>query len=162
LNVDSNEAEDSEVINKWEEQVRKEQADRDRGGHQGRPEKASGSSEGRREGVESDLEGEEVVQAEAQDMGDVRHMKKLIDPKLPSKEEVNAHEMTHLPFRNWCRHCVKGRGVETPHRKSERDERGIPEVHVDYAFPTSTVGTEGLIVLVARRKNVTAEWFFRK
>ena len=100
MNVDSNEAEDAEVINKWEEQVRKEQGDRDRGGHQGRPEKASGSSEGRREGAEE--EGiphllNENDSDEEQDAGDVRRMKKLIDPKLPSKEEVNAHEMTHLP-----------------------------------------------------------------
>ena len=47
-----NEDEDSEVVDKWEEQVRREQADRDRGGHQERPEKASGSSEGRREGAD--------------------------------------------------------------------------------------------------------------
>ena len=90
---------------------------------------------------------------EEQDAGDVRRMKKLINPRMPTKDEVEAHEMTHLPFRNWCRHCVKGRGVETGHRKVAREEGGLPEVHVDFAFPTSVVGTDGLIVVVAKERN---------
>ena len=45
-----------------------------------------------------------------QDGGDCRAMKKMVNPRLPSREEVEIHEMTHLPYRNWCPHCVKGRG----------------------------------------------------
>ena len=46
--VNSNEAEDAEVVNNWEEQVRKEVAEGNREGHRGGQEKASGSSEGHR------------------------------------------------------------------------------------------------------------------
>ena len=35
---------------------------------------------------------------EEQDPGDMRSMKKLVNPKMPSKEEVELHNMTHLPF----------------------------------------------------------------
>ena len=60
--------------------------------------------------------------------------KKISDPRLPSKEEVDQHNLTHLPYRSWCVHCVRGRGESTPHRRSERDEGAIPEVHMDYCF----------------------------
>jgi len=81
-------------------------------------------------------EGEkEKVEAE-QSYGDVRKMRKLLDPCLPTRAEREEHEMTHLPFRNWCAHCVKGRGVERAHSKSDaREEGALPEIHVDYCFP---------------------------
>ena len=46
-----------------------------------------------------------------------RKPEKMADPKLPNKAEIEEHQKTHLPFRNWCKHCVKGRGVEEPHRR---------------------------------------------
>jgi len=66
------------------------------------------------EGESGEPEGD-CVEGYEQDAGDFREVKKLVDPKLPSREEVETHEMTHLPYRNWCRHCVMGRGVEAPH-----------------------------------------------
>ena len=30
----------------------------------------------------------------------------------PSEAEVEQHELTHLPFRSWCRHCVHDKGKE--------------------------------------------------
>ena len=68
---------------------------------------------------------------EVQDAGDVRTMKKMIDPKMPSRDEVQQHELTHLPFRNWCRHCVKGRGIEAGHFRATRDVGALPEIHID-------------------------------
>ena len=38
-----------------------------------------------------------------------------------------------MPFRNWCRHCVRGRGKEMPHRKI-KEELMMPEIHMDFAF----------------------------
>jgi len=82
-------------------------------------------------------------------------MKKLsLTPRLPSRQEVDAHEMTHLPYRNWCPHCVMGRGVEAPHKRVERDVGAVPEVHVDFCFPGSVVGAgESLTVVVARDRD---------
>ena len=30
-------------------------------------------------------------------------------PKKPSQAEVDTHMTTHLPFRSWCPHCVRGK-----------------------------------------------------
>ena len=53
-----------------------------------------------------------------------REPRKLRDPLLPSPEEVRAHDMTHLPYRSWCVHCVRGKGKSMAHAKREGgDER---------------------------------------
>ena len=31
------------------------------------------------------------------------------DPRQPSLQEKEEHEMTHLPFRSWCTHCIGGK-----------------------------------------------------
>ena len=42
--------------------------------------------------------------------------------KAPTKEEVMAHRVNHIPFRSWCEHCVKGKANGNPHsRKNEID-----------------------------------------
>ena len=33
----------------------------------------------------------------------------------PTKAEKEEHEATHLLYRAWCKHCVRGRGMKTPH-----------------------------------------------
>ena len=44
-------------------------------------------------------------------------------PKGPTKEEREKHEATHLPFREWCHHCIRGRGRNRPHKsKTEEDK----------------------------------------
>ena len=55
--------------------------------------------------------GEDVVADTEEDLGK-REVVKLANPVEPSQAEKEEHEMTHLPFRNWCRHCVRGRGKE--------------------------------------------------
>ena len=30
-------------------------------------------------------------------------------PSTPSEEERRRHMLTHLPFRDWCPHCVRGK-----------------------------------------------------
>ena len=51
------------------------------------------------------------------------------DPRQPNQQEKKEHEMTHLPFRSWCRHCIMGRGREEDCRKSMEEERQVLEVH---------------------------------
>ena len=59
---------------------------------------------------------------------------KVQDPILPSKDEVEEHMKTHLPYRSWCSHCVRGRGRAADHKKREHEDRTIPEIHMDYMF----------------------------
>ena len=49
--------------------------------------------------------------------GEEREVVKMLDPRQPSEEERRTHNLTHLPYRNWCEHCVKGRGREADHKQ---------------------------------------------
>ena len=61
-----------------------------------------------------------------------QRIRKMLDPVVPSKEEVEEHMLTHLPYRSWCEHCVKGKGKEMGHYgKKEQD---TIEFHCDFAF----------------------------
>ena len=46
-------------------------------------------------------------------------------PKKPSQAEVDTHMATHLPFRSWCPHCVRGKAKGKPHARNKA-EKEIP------------------------------------
>jgi hypothetical protein len=96
-------------------------------------------------------EGEDDIEAEEVESGQ-RFTKKLGDPRMPCEAEVKEHEFTHLPFRSWCRHCVRGRGKEMPHVRSREQPEG-PEVHMDFCFMGEEGGGPKLTTLVAKERN---------
>ena len=63
----------------------------------------------------------------------MRSTLRMLDPMKPSPAEVDEHNKTHLPYRNWCKYCVKGHGKEMAHRK-QSEECGMLEVHMDFCF----------------------------
>ena len=79
---------------------------------------------------------EEGAEQESQEEGEEPKVRRA--PKGPSKEEHEKHEATHLPFREWCKHCVRGRGQNTPHKKQkEKEEENtskVSRVIMDYFF----------------------------
>ena len=59
-------------------------------------------------------------------------------PPRVSREEREAHEITHTPYRSWCHYCVRGRGRNSPHvREKEKDSLEIPRISLDYFFVSS-------------------------
>ena len=53
----------------------------------------------------------------------------------PSAREVEEHNATHVPFRNWCPFCVAGKAKEEPHHR--RDSDRVDDLHVvsmDYVY----------------------------
>ncbi len=67
------------------------------------------------------------------DPEDVERLKVARDPKLPSKEEFEAHRTEgHIPFRSWCKFCNQGRGRGEQHRHGPGS--AIPRVGIDYFF----------------------------
>lgn len=83
-----------------------------------------------------------------------RNVMRMMDPVKPSAQEVRDHEMTHLPFRSWCRECVHGRGVEAPHRARIGERGGLAHIHVDFMFMgPADVGGETVPVLVMREES---------
>ena len=55
---------------------------------------------------------EEVVEAEEES----QPVDTLPTPNMPTQSERDDHDLTHYPYRSWCKHCVEGRGVEMGHR----------------------------------------------
>ena len=54
----------------------------------------------------------------------------------PTKEEVHAHMLNHIPFSSWCAHCVKGKANGNPHRRKKAVEGESREavVSIYYMF----------------------------
>ena len=77
-----------------------------------------------------------------------RSMIKMNDPKMPSKLEKEEHEKTHLPYRSWCRHCVRGRGKELPHKKTHSESSGV-EMSFDFFFLGDEDGAKPMTTLMA-------------
>ena len=51
-------------------------------------------------------------------------LKHLPAPILPSEAEVEAHNVSHLPFRSWCSACVRGRGPSLGLRRVVAKKKG--------------------------------------
>ena len=56
-------------------------------------------------------------------------------PQPPSRQEALEHSCTHVPFRSWCAHCVRGKAKGGKHMMSGASaEADTPVVAFDYAF----------------------------
>ena len=60
-------------------------------------------------------------------------------PKGPTQLEREQHEALHLPYRDWCGHCVRGAGETTPHRRKsaeseEEKANKVPRMVLNYHF----------------------------
>ena len=66
-----------------------------------------------------------------------REPEELPNPLNPTSQQVRKHMLTHMPYRSWCVHCVRGRGKCRSHTRldEERAENlQVPHVCVDYGF----------------------------
>ena len=91
------------------------------------------------EGIKKEEEVEEEMWQAAFGQGANEGMKaKVIRSGYnPTQREVEEHLVNHLPFRAWCRHCVKGKAKGLPHRirkQEDKLEEEVPVVSIDYTF----------------------------
>ena len=64
-------------------------------------------------------------------------------PRSPSAEEARLHRATHVPFRSWCIHCIKGQSQASLHSATcypcgNLESTDVPTVSADYMFMTSS------------------------
>ena len=54
----------------------------------------------------------------------------------PTQKEREEHEATHVPLRDWCTHCMMGRGRTHHHitKQKSEDESRRPSIAMDYDF----------------------------
>ena len=110
-----------------------------------RPEGSESESEDDDKGADAAGAIGERIKAEK----DADRVKSITDPRKPTEKEVEDHNRTHLPYRNWCPHCVRAKGKDLDHRKAVTEERGLAEYSFDYCFPGNELGYK-LTVLVGR------------
>ena len=70
-----------------------------------------------REKIKSETGGVRVLMGFLQDTAvaaEAQRARHAHVPVLSSEPEVEQHELTLLPFRNWCRHCVRVKGSRKP------------------------------------------------
>jgi len=79
-------------------------------------------------------EGEgEIVELDEQE-DDCAPKRLVPEPGEPTREQVEDHRTTHLPYRSWCETCVQGRGAGEQHRSGPLGK--IPVIACDYLLVT--------------------------
>ena len=66
--------------------------------------------------------------------------KPITQPRLPTKRQIDEHDLTHIPYRAWCVHCRRARGIAMAHRKQDEEkedkEAAMTTWAMDYTFLT--------------------------
>ena len=59
----------------------------------------------------------------------------LPKPVTPTKDQRERHKLTHIPYADWCKHCVACRGRNLPHRRVVPlpAESVVPVISMDLA-----------------------------
>ena len=73
-------------------------------------------------------------------------------PTTPTKEQRARHRLTHIPYADWCSHCVKCRGRNLPHRKviPLPAENVVPVMSMDIGHIKRNEADKKLPFIVAR------------
>ncbi|CAJ1377485.1 unnamed protein product [Effrenium voratum] len=76
---------------------------------------------------------EEMLHEEFEEVGERLGQR---SPIKPTADEVRQHNISHIPYRSWCGHCVRGKGRALQHQqnRASREEAGRarPRVSMDY------------------------------
>ena len=100
--------------------------------------------------IEHEKSEEQRKQEEEEELG-ARKAARRHDLRRPSEQERIEHEMTHLPFRSWCRHCIRRCGS-----KATEEERQVTQIHLDYMFMGDKKDAKTLAFWVARDRATRA------
>ena len=83
------------------------------------------------------------IRAGAEDPGseETKTVRMKKTSKQPSQREREEHERTHLPFQDWCTHCIKAKSRNDPHKREidvmkdeELRDNAISTVSFDYSY----------------------------
>ena len=98
------------------------------GGH-GPPQEAAGSPAQTAPAVRSATSPAALPEGEVQKQTRAKRLAPLVDER-----EFDLHMITHLPFRSWCDHCVRGKASDDAHVARQEVSTGVPRWGMDYFF----------------------------
>ena len=92
--------------------------------------------------IERDDADTEVITDEVAHNEDIEEgvkAKSIRKPQEPTRQEIEEHELTHVPFREWCVHCCKGKCRSSPHRVNKHKEaenavNAVTTISMDYMY----------------------------
>ena len=97
-----------------------------------------------------DSRGRDAVAGGDEEHEQARGALPLPDVPEPSPAEVALHNLTHLPFRRWCRWCVMARRANRAHKSLPPVSRAVPLLVLDYCFVKHAGDDRWLTVLIGR------------
>ena len=111
---------------------------------------------------EMDNEDFEELTFEEVESEEGRQPEVLRDPGAPTSKDIEEHNVTHIPFRSWCPHCVTGKAQDRPHRmkKEAQMDKQVPEIVFDYGFFGGKEDEETLALRPRRRLRSTTRLIF--
>ena len=109
----------------------------------------------------------ESTEIDVEEEGRVARM--MPDPGQPTMRERKLHNLTHMPFRAWCKNCVQGRGRDIYHGRCKEKSR-VPRICMDFMFLTergitvdkseATKATECICILVLKDEMHESVWAY--
>ena len=69
-----------------------------------------------------------------------KELDRYLNPGFPVGRRFQEHDLTHIPYRSWCVHCVRGTGRSGAHRRRARQDEEEREQHMT----TSSIDTGDL------------------
>ena len=77
----------------------------------------------------------DATQMQLEESEETRRPKLRAPPANVSREEFDSHQLTHLPFRSWCDHCVRVKAVvDDAHRPRIDPKSGEAKMGMDHFF----------------------------
>ena len=112
----------------------------------------TGDDEGQQQG------GDDAEGIDAEEITCGQHEKPPVkvarDPGLPTAQELEEHNATHLPHRSWCPVCTKARGKEDAHKK-DQVKGDKPIVSMDYKSFGENAGEDDKITMIVMKDELT-------
>ena len=67
-------------------------------------------------------------------------------PTQPTKQEMDEHSLTHMPYRSWCPICVRAKGKQDAYKQQQSKQ---PVIQIDFAYLKTSTDEQSLAVLAA-------------
>ena len=79
-------------------------------------------------------------------------------PYRPTEDEIMSHSNSHLPFRTWCVHCVKGLARDWSHRGECGPQPDIPMDARNFCFINTESDDDVWTILANEGETVSFCW----
>ena len=96
---------------------------------------------------------QEAIPDDPEQLRETQPARGLPVPRQPSQHEREEHELTHLPFRAWCKTCVAAKARHSYHTK-QPDRRDC--LQLDFGFLTEGNRQDAVLVVTDARTGCCA------